>query len=117
MRYRKMDADGDYVFGDGQADFWRDQREAVAQAVLTRLYLQTGEWYLDTADGTDWKRKVLGKYTLGSYDMIIRGRILGTQGVTGIAAYESRLEADSRSLRVIATISTAYGETTVTGTL
>lgn len=117
MRYRKLDAAGDYVFGDGQADFWRDQREAVAQAVLTRLYFFTGEWYLDTSDGTDWKRKVLGRYTLGSYDMIIRARILDTEGVTGITAYESVLSADNRSLRVTATISTAYGETTVTGTL
>lgn len=116
MRYRKLSPTGDYVFGHGQTDFWRDQREAVAQAVKTRLQLWKGEWFLDTSDGTDWRDSVLGKYTLGTYDMVIRGRILGTEGVTGLTAYESELSPD-RSLVVRATISTTYGEIQVAETL
>lgn len=116
MRVRKTDADGDMIFGGGQRAFWRDQREAPAQIVLSRLYLFLGEWFLDTEDGTAWKTRVLGKYTGDTRDTVIRTRILGTQGVTGITAFDSDLDREARAYTVAATISTAYGETTVTST-
>ena len=37
MRYRKLDANDDYVFGGGQVDFHKDTPEGVGQAVKTRL--------------------------------------------------------------------------------
>lgn len=116
MRYRKMDADGDYVFGGRQADFLKDSPETVAQAVLTRLRLARGEWFLDTTEGTPWD-KVLGKYTAGTYDAAIRQRILGTQGVRELVAYSSSLNSETRALSVTATINTIYGTTTVQATL
>jgi len=117
MRYRKLSADGDYVFGGQQADFYKDSPEAVAQAVHTRLRLTTGEWYLDTTEGTPWATDVLGKYTGSRYDAAIRQRILGTQGVTELTAYSSSLDAERRALSVTATINTIYGTTTVQATL
>src|SRR5260364_424406 len=56
MRYRRLDAAGDYAFGRGLSDFEQDTPEAVAQAVKTRLALRFGEWFLDTSDGTPWRR-------------------------------------------------------------
>jgi hypothetical protein len=117
MRYRKLTADGDYSFGQQQADFYRNVPEAVAQAVLTRLELFTGQWFLDSDEGTPWRTDVLGKYTSDVYDAVIKARILDTQGVTQIDAYTSSRDADSRKLTVTATITTAYGQTTITTTL
>ncbi|WP_427183521.1 hypothetical protein ACL598_16780 [Bordetella bronchialis] len=117
MRYRKLTADGDYSFGQQQADFYRNVPEAVAQAVLTRLELFTGQWFLDSDEGTPWRTDVLGKYTSDVYDAVIKARILDTQGVTQIDAYSSSRDADSRKLNVTATITTAYGQTTITTTL
>lgn len=117
MRYRKLDANGDYTFGRGQADFYRDQPEAVSQAVQTRLELFTGEWFLDTTDGTPWRTDVLGKYTQGAYDSIIKDRILTTEGVQSIDAYSSTLDRQTRKLSVNASISTIYGTATVQATL
>ncbi|CAB3729315.1 hypothetical protein LMG3458_04690 [Achromobacter deleyi] len=117
MRYRKMDANGDYSFGGQQADFHRDTPEAVAQAVKTRLMLLRGEWFLDTSEGMPWRTEVLGKRFEASYDGAIRERILGTPGVTGIAEYSSRLDAESRALAVAATISTLYGTAIVQAAL
>ncbi|WAL80948.1 hypothetical protein OYT13_13790 [Pandoraea sp. XJJ-1] len=115
MRYRKEDADGDYVLG-GTAAFLVDSPEAVAQAVGTRLQLIQGEWFLDTTAGMPWEQ-VLGKNTQGTADSAIRQCILGTQGVVEITEYSSSLDEDTRALAVVATITTIYGTTTVQVTL
>lgn len=116
MRYRKLDTDGDMVFGGGQAAFYRDVPEAPAQAAMTRLQLYEGEWFLDTRDGTPWKTKVLGKHTAASRDPVLRARILGTTGVKGITAYASQVNRDTRTFSVQATIDTIYGQAVVKGT-
>lgn len=115
MRYRKLDENGDYVFGRQQADFWRDVPEAPAQAVWTRLQMQYGEWFLDTTDGTPWKTRVLGKYTGSTRDPVIRARILGTEGVTEIVSYFSDLDRNTRKFFGQAEINTIYGRTMVQG--
>lgn len=117
MRYRKLDADGDYSFGSSRADFLRDTAEAVAQAVKTRLMLTRGEWFLDVREGMPWGGEVLGKQPRASYDWAIRQHILGTAGVTGLAGYSSQLDPDSRGLSVTASISTLYGTATVQAAL
>jgi hypothetical protein len=117
MRYRKLDADGDYVFGGGAADFLVNTPGAVAQAVLTRLRLLRGEWFLDTTAGMPWATDVLGKYTGATYDAAIRQCILGTQGVTEITRYLSSADSGTRKLTVTVTINTLYGTTTLKATL
>ncbi|MFJ6322252.1 MULTISPECIES: hypothetical protein [unclassified Rhizobium] len=117
MRYRKLDANDDRVFGHGQADFWRDVPDAPAQAVKTRFHLQTGDWFLDKTEGIDWKTKVLGKYTASTRDPVIRARALGTKGVTGIADYSSSLNRDTRGFSINMTIDTQYGQAKIQETL
>lgn len=115
MRYRKLDSSGDCSFGRSALDFISDTPETVAQAVRTRLLLLRGEWFLDVTDGTPYATEILGANTAQTYDLAIRERILGTQGVTGIVSYESNL-AD-RALTVVATIDTLYGQSTVSAAL
>lgn len=117
MRYRKLDASGDYSFGHASADFYRDQPEAVAQAIQTRLLLFTGDWFLDTGEGTPWRQDVLGKGTQNVYDIVLQERILDTPGVLSIDAYSSQLNRDTRSLSISATVTTAYGTTQIQATL
>lgn len=116
MRYRKLDAAGDYTLGSGQ-DFLVDSPEAVAQAVRTRLALSLGEWFADTSDGMPWDTEVLGKYTALTRDAVIKDRILGTPGVTEITEYSSTFDGNTRRLVVAAAITTAYGASTVETTL
>jgi hypothetical protein len=111
VRIRRVDAAGDMLFGQGQANFWRDVPDAPAQLASSRLHLEQGEWFLDTSDGTPWRTRVLGNRTAGTRDPVIRSRILGTQGVKQIVAYDSVLDRETRGFAVQATIETAYGQT------
>jgi len=110
MRLRKWDTNGDMQAGHGLADYWINTPEGVAQAVVQRLKLMTGEWFLDSQEGTPYVGAVLGKHTEQSYDPVIRERILDTDGVTSLDAYSSSLNRDTRKLSVTATISTQYGQ-------
>lgn len=113
MRYRKLDADGDYTLGSG-ADFHANTPEAVAQAVLTRLRLWTGEWFVDTTDGTPWDTEILGKrLQRKNPDSAIKRRILETDGVTEITDYSSTFDGETRKFSVTATINTAYGSASI----
>jgi hypothetical protein len=118
MRVRKQDpVTQDYVWGHQQNDFWINAPDGVAQAVLTRLKLFVGEWYLDVTDGTPWTTQVLDKYTKDQYDAAIQDRILGTQGVTQITSYSSSVNTTTRALTVAVTINTQYGSATLSTTI
>lgn len=114
MRYRKLDSAGDYTFGRSQADFLIDSPEAVAQAVLTRLELSTGEWFLDSSAGTPYMEQILGTGHQTTADQAIKDRILNTPGVTAISSYTSTVDPVKRSLSIVATIDTQYGAAQVT---
>lgn len=108
MRIRKLDADGDRLFGHSQGDFFVNSPEGVAQCVLTRLKLYVGDWFLDTSDGTPWYTRVFGKRTESVRDAVIKSRILGTPGVTGIISYSSQVSRDLRHFAIQCQVSTAY---------
>lgn len=115
MRYRKLDQNGDYSFGRGAKDFWKDVPDAPAQAVLTRLNLWQGQWFLDSAEGMPWKTQVLGNRTADTRDPAIRAHALGTQDVSRIADYSSDLNRDTRRFTVSMTLDTIYGAVRVIG--
>lgn len=114
MRYRKLDDDGDMIFG---GVFYRDQPEAVAQAVWTRLRLWVGEWFLDTTEGTPYLEAMLGTGKARTIEPAIRTRILQTQGVTGIRDFSLSIDPDTRTAKIAAVIDTEYGTATITGAL
>jgi hypothetical protein len=116
MKYRELDANGDYTFGRSMAEFLNNSPAAVAQAVMTRLKLAQGEWFLDQTDGTPYSTQILGTGTQTLYDKAIRERILDTPGVQSIDDYASTLDQE-RNLRVAVLISTVYGQAAVVSSL
>lgn len=113
MIYRKLDDNGDMVFGRGERDYLKNTPECVAQSVATRLKLWRGEWFLDETEGTPYAPSILGKHTSQSYDMAIRERVLDTPGVSEIVEYASSFNGETRKLAVNMTINTVYGEVTL----
>jgi hypothetical protein len=109
-----LDAVGDYTFGQGSANFWIDDPQGVAQSVITRLELWTGEWFLDKTVGTPYAQQILGYGTKNLYDMALRTRILGTSGVTALLSYASEEDPDTRLLTITdALVQTLYSATPV----
>lgn len=117
MRYRKLDANGDYTFGHQQADFYRDTPQAPAQAVSTRLKLEQGEWFLDKTEGMPWSTQVQGERTVTTRDSAVQRRVLGTQGVTQIDSYDSTFDPETRTFIPTVEITTDFGQTTISETL
>lgn len=107
MKYRKLDQNGDYQFGNA-GEFFVDSPEGVRQAVETRLLLMTEEWFLDANEGTPYFPAILGYGTATSRDTAIIDRILGTPGVREILQYSSSVD-QQRFFRVDAVIDTIYG--------
>jgi hypothetical protein len=109
-----QDANGDYTFGQGSANFFVNSPQGVAQAVETRLLLWEGEWFLDQTLGTPYAQEILGYGTETLYDLAIQARILGTPGVVAINDYTSAVNSSTRQLTITATITTQYSTETVT---
>jgi hypothetical protein len=109
MRYRALSAEGDYTFGQGNANFLINVPAAVGQAARTRLLLITDEWFLDFTEGTPWGTQILGSNTQATRDLAIKSRLLGTPGLTQIARYASTVEA--RKFIPEAVLDTVYGQT------
>jgi hypothetical protein len=101
MKVRQLDSNNDYQIGL----FLKDTPETVAQAVISRLSLWQGEWFLDTTEGTPYLQSIVGFST--NYDIDIQERILNTKGVRGLLNYTS--EITNRVLNVTFTLDTIYG--------
>jgi len=117
MRYRALDSNSDYSFGQNGANFLVDSPAAVAQAISTRLKLIQGEWFLDQTAGTPYNTQILGAGTESTRDLAVQTVILGTQGVTEITDYASNFDPSTRAFTVAATVNTQFGPTTITQAL
>jgi hypothetical protein len=115
MRLRRLDANGDATFGQGQGNLWINQPEGVGQLVMTRLRLNQGEWFADLTQGTPWKTEVLGERTAATRDLVVRGQVLDTIGVQDIPSYGSRID-DTRTWSVAMTLDTVFGPVALAAT-
>jgi hypothetical protein len=127
MRYRALDSNGDYSFGQNLANFLIDDAAAVGQAVKTRLLLFQGEWFLDITAGTPWggfplnaavvaEGVILGDKRSVAQDLAIQATILGTQGVQQILTYSSSYNSQGRLWSLNVTIETIYAVLQFVGT-
>lgn len=114
MRYRKLDANGDYSFGHGASDYLVDSSAAVAQAIQTALALYQGEWFLDLSAGVPWLTAVVGNNTQPIYDGVIQQAIQAVEGVQDIQNYTSSLDNNLRTLSISVTVITQFSSKPVT---
>lgn len=121
MIYRRLDSDGDYVFGQGRSQFLSGS-EAIAQAIITNLKLLLGEWWEDVNNGLPLWQSILGipgsEANQLSIDNIIKDRILKTNLngevlVSSIDDYTRTYDSVTRVYTFEAVVTTIYSESVV----
>jgi hypothetical protein len=103
-----LSATGDYLIGQGSANFWINSPLGVAQKVETRLALWEGEWFLNNTEGTPWSQEILGYNTASLRDIAIKARILATIDVVSLESYNAVVNTSNRSLTVSGMIITSF---------
>jgi hypothetical protein len=115
--YRALDANGDPLFGQGQANFLADIN-AVAQAISTRLKLLQGEWWENLNAGTPVFQSMLGVAGTGKHPnavaLLLKQRILATPYVTGVSNVSTSYNGATRSFSFSCQVETQFGILTVT---
>jgi hypothetical protein len=108
MKYRKLDANGDYTFGQGAGEFYQNTPETVAQAIQTRLALLAGSVFWDTTAGVPYTTQIIGITNQQTRDLIFQQTILDTEGVTAIEQFNSTTNPATRVYSWQATVTTQY---------
>nr|DAR86837.1 MAG TPA: baseplate wedge protein [Caudoviricetes sp.] len=107
MRYRALDANGDFQIGNGHA--YIEGAEAVQQAILTRLRLLLYEWWEDIEDGVPYWQKIIAHRDVAAAEQIIRDRIQQTPHVLSILSFDPIWDNENRRLTIRAAIQSEYG--------
>lgn len=109
MLVRRLDEGHDMTFGQGLANYARDD-EATAQAVETRLLLLFNEWFLDTDAGVPHLQDIMVKpANMPLAQAIIKRTILETEGVQEIRSFDMTYDRETRKLFIQATVTNIYG--------
>ncbi len=116
MKYRKLDKDGDMIFGHNKYDFLID-KEAVAQAIKTKILLLRREWWEDVRTGTPMFTDIIGSKIVtnrkDAIDLILRDRILEVPNVETILDFKSEFDTVNRVYSMSCNVETSFGDTKV----
>ena len=112
MKYRKLDKNGDYVFGNNSHDYI-EKDEAIAQAIKTKLYLFYGEWWEDISLGLPMFQSILGQVSNSNLRQTIillcAEQINLVEGVTSVDSIS--VDISARKLGLTIDVTTENGTT------
>lgn len=110
MRIRAIDAEGDWVFGQGKGSYLAGVN-AIIQDIDTALHIFLGECFWAVDFGVDWFNLIGGKAPQVQQNIILQCRqvISSRQGVTNINSVTVTFANYRRSLSIVYDISTVYG--------
>lgn len=113
MRYRRLDKNGDYSFGNGQYDFLVDI-EAVPQAIKTKLNLFEGEWWEDLKEGFPFYQDIAASFIRKDEDKdiitrICCNRISDVQQVNSFLSINANFDNEKRKYSLTVDVDTEYG--------
>lgn len=114
LKYRKVDENGDMLFGGGAADFI-EGAAAMEQVIKTRLAAAEGEWWEGDDGALPWFTEIIGNTLtpdkVAEIDLMVIGRIMDTVGVNSVSDIDSGVENRKYHFSCIA--HTIYGDVPV----
>lgn len=113
MSYRKLDDNGDMVFGNGSLDFFINDVDEVAQSIQTRLKLYSGESFLNTSAWVPLPA-IVGKDAQATIQPAMRQVIVETPTNPTINSLDYVYDPVDRKATLHIDISTIYGQSTIT---
>lgn len=112
MKYRKLDENGDYTFGNNSFDYIEND-EAIAQAIKTKLYLFYGEWWEDISLGLPMFQSILGQVSNNNLRqtviLLCAEQISLVEGVTSVDSIS--VDISARKLGLTIDVTTENGTT------
>ncbi len=112
MKYRKLDENGDYAFGNNSYDYI-EKDEAIAQAIKTKLYLFYGEWWEDISLGLPMFQSILGQVSNNNLRqtviLLCAEQINLVEGVTSVDSIS--VDISARKLGLTIDVTTENGTT------
>ena len=112
MKYRKLDENGDYTFGNNSYDYI-EKDEAIAQAIKTKLYLFYGEWWEDISLGLPMFQSILGQVSNNNLRqtviLLCAEQINLVEGVTSVDSIS--VDISARKLGLTIDVTTENGTT------
>lgn len=111
IKYRKLDENGDYMFG--KSNEFLTGLEAMTQAIQTRLKVIKGEWWEGDNTALPFMSEIIGNVRTdkSQLDLMVIQRITDTIGVISVSDVQSSLVG--RIYRFSCKVKTVYGETYV----
>ncbi|MCR9028321.1 hypothetical protein NXA99_07210 [Citrobacter amalonaticus] len=79
-------------------------KTATQQAIIRRLRLFLGEYFLDGTDGTPWFLRILGKNNPDVAEANIKERIINTKDVISLSRFEFDFSPRTRIISIYAQI-------------
>lgn len=108
MRFRGIDANGDWVFGKGRNSYLRDN-EALMMNIKTRLLSFLGDCFFDTEAGIDWWN-LLGEKDMKSILASVQRVVLRSSNVKRVLDIEYNLNRNTRKFSITLSVEFANGE-------
>lgn len=109
MSFRAIDGAGDWSFGSGRGNYFRDAA-AIAANVRTRLLFWLNDCFFALEDGVDWRNLLGGKRPAAEQAIVLQCRtvIIESFGVVKIVSVTSFFATAPRRLTVNYTIDTIF---------
>lgn len=113
MLYRRLDQNGDYVFGNNKLDYISG-KEAVAQAIKTKIMLFYQEWWENISAGIPMFQSIVGKVADVNLQMaitlLVTNRVQEIPEVVSVKDVKVNSDSSNRVISLELKVDTIYGE-------
>lgn len=106
MRFREVDSNGDWTFGNGIQTYAKEDA-ALNLNIKTRLNSYVGDSFFDLRAGVDWKNYLSDPRSKDNLEFSIRNVLLDTEGVLRVNSIQSVID-DDREIQITYNIDTIF---------